>query len=62
MIVEGQGDMMIPAEWAVVKSWKNGKVTYDKKAMKNLTPQQAREKTSGFTSVTTRQFEPFDEK
>ena len=62
MIVEGKGDMMIPAEWAVVKSWKNGKVTYDKKAMKNLTPQQAREKTSGFTSVTTRQFEPFDEK
>jgi hypothetical protein len=59
MIVEGQGDMMIPAEWAVVKSWKNGKVTYDKKALKTLTPQQAREKTSGFTLVTTRQFEPF---
>jgi hypothetical protein len=62
MIVEGQGDMMIPAEWAVVKSWKNGKVTYDKKALKTLTPEKAREKTSGFTSVTTRQFEPFDEK
>ena len=60
IIVEGTGDMMIPAEWAVVKSWKNGKVTYDKKAMKNLTPQQAREKTMGHTSVTTRSFEPFD--
>ena len=60
MIVEGKGDMMIPAEWAVVKSWKNGKVTYDKKAKKNLTPEQARKMTSGFTSVTTRQFEPFN--
>ena len=62
MIVEGQGDMMIPAEWAVVKSWKNGQVTYDKKALKTLTPEKAREKTSGNTSVITRQFEPFDEK
>ena len=61
MIVEGQGDMMIPAEWAVVKSWKNGKLTYDKRALKNQTPQQAREKTSGYTSVITRQFEPFGE-
>ena len=60
MIVEGKGDMMVPAEWAVVKNWKNGKVTYDKRALKNLTPQQAREKTSGFSSVTTRQFEPFE--
>lgn len=60
IIVEGTGDMMIPAEWAVVKSWKNGKVTYDKKALKTLTPEKAREKTSGFTSVTTRQFEPFE--
>jgi hypothetical protein len=60
MIVEGKGDMMVPAEWAIVKSWKNGKLTYDKKALKNLTPEQAREKTSGFTSVTTRQFEPFE--
>jgi hypothetical protein len=51
---------MIPAEWAVLKSWKNGKVTYDKKALKNMTPQQAREKTSGFYSVTTRSFEPFE--
>jgi len=25
-----------------------------------MTPQQAREKTSGFTSVTTRSFEPID--
>ena len=61
MIVEGQGDMMIPAEWAVVKSWKNGQLTYDKRALKNQTPQQAREKTSGYTSVITRQFEPFGE-
>ena len=60
MIVEGKGDMMVPAEWAVVKSWKNGKVTYDKKELKSLTPEKAREKTSGFTSVTTRQFEPFN--
>ena len=60
IIVEGQGDMMIPAEWAVVKSWKNGQVAYDKKALKSLTPQQAREKTSGFSSVTTRTFEPFE--
>lgn len=60
IIIEGKGDMMIPAEWAVLKSWKNGKVTYDKKALKNMTPQQAREKTSGFYSVTTRSFEPFD--
>ena len=58
IIVEGQGDMMIPAEWAVVKSWKNGQVAYDKKALKSLTPQQAREKTSGYSSVTTRTFEP----
>ena len=51
---------MIPVEWAVVKSWKNGKVNYDKKALKTLTPEKAREKTSGNTSVITRQFEPFD--
>ena len=60
IIVEGQGDMMIPAEWAVLKSWKNGKVVYDKKALKTMTPQQAREKTSGFTAVYTRNFEPFE--
>jgi hypothetical protein len=60
IIVEGQGDMMIPAEWAVLKSWKNGKVVYDKKALKTQTPQQAREKTMGHTSVTTRSFEPFE--
>ena len=60
IIVEGQGDMMVPAEWAVMKSWKNGKATYDKKALKTITPEKAREKTSGFSSVTTRQFEPFE--
>ena len=60
IIVEGRGDMMIPAEWAVVKSWKNGKVAYDKKALKTQTPQQAREKTLGYSSVITRSFEPFE--
>jgi len=60
ILVEGKGDMMVPREWAVLKSWKNGKVVYDKKALKNLTPQQAREKTSGYSSVTTRSFEPID--
>ena len=60
MIAEGKGDMMIPAEWQVIKSWKNGKVTYDKKALKNLTAKQARERTSSHTSITTRNFEPLD--
>jgi hypothetical protein len=40
-----------------MKSWKNGKVTYDKKALKNLTPKQAREKTIGYSSVSTINFE-----
>ena len=61
MIVEGEGNMMVPTEWAVVKSWKNGNVTYDKKALKNMTPQQARE-SMGFSSVSTIQFEPVEEK
>ena len=52
--------MMIPSEWAILKSWKNGKVAYDKKAMKNLTPEQAREKTSAGRAFITRQFEPFE--
>ena len=60
MIVEGKGDMMIPAEWSVVKSWRNGKVTYDKRAMKKLTPKQAREKTRGISSFITSRFEPFE--
>ena len=51
---------MIPAEWAVLKSWKNGKAAYDKRALKNMTPELAREKTSGFTYVTTSKFEPFE--
>ena len=59
MIVEGEGNMMVPTEWAVVKSWKNGNVTYDKKALKNMTPQQARE-SMGFSSVSTIQFEPVE--
>ena len=60
VIVEGKGDMMIPMEWLILKSWKNGKVVYDKKAAKNLTPEEARENTSFSRSISTRQFEPFD--
>lgn len=60
IVVESQGDMMIPTEWAVMKSWNNGKVTYDKKALKNLTPEQAREKTSAHRIISTRQFEPYE--
>ena len=59
IIVEGTGDMMIPSEWALLKSWKNGKVVYDKK-VKNLTPEQAREKTSAGRAFITRQYEPFE--
>ena len=60
IVVESQGDMMIPTEWAVMKSWNNGKVNYDKKALKNLTPEQAREKTSAHRIISTRQFEPYE--
>lgn len=60
IIVEGTGDMMIPSEWAILKSWKNGKVVYDKR-VKNLTPEQAREKTSAGRAFITRQFEPLDD-
>jgi len=52
--------MMIPTEWAVMKSWNNGKVTYDKKALKNLTPEQARDKTGAHRFISTRQFEPIE--
>ena len=59
IIVEGTGDMMIPSEWLLLKSWKNGKVVYDKK-VKNLTPEQAREKTMGNRAFITSQFEPIE--
>ena len=38
VILESKGDMMVPMEWQILKSWKNGKAVYDKKASKNLTP------------------------
>ena len=60
VVLEGTGDMMVPMEWLIVKSWKNGKVVYDKKRMKNLTPKQARSNTSGHRSKLTRQYEPID--
>ena len=61
IIVEGTGNMMIPMEWAIIKSWKNGKVTYDKQAAKAMTPLEARSRTSEFTMTETRSFEPIDE-
>jgi hypothetical protein len=61
IIVEGTGNMMVPMEWAIIKSWKNGKVTYDKKAAKAMTPLEARSRTSEFTMTETRSFEPIDE-
>jgi hypothetical protein len=61
VIVEGTGNMMIPMEWAIIKSWKNGKVTYDKQAAKAMTPLEARSRTSEFTMTETRSFEPIDE-
>jgi len=60
VFLEGTGDMMIPMEWLILKSWKNGKVVYDKKRMKNLPPKQARSYTSGHRFTQTRQYEPID--
>ena len=60
VILESKGDMMVPMEWQILKSWKNGKVVYDKKAAKNLTLKQARNNTSASRSTLTRQFEPID--
>ena len=60
VIVEGTGDMIMPMEWLILKSWKNGKVVYDKKRMKNMTPKQARNNTSGHRFTQTRQYEPID--
>ncbi|SNU05722.1 hypothetical protein SAMN06298211_11626 [Prevotellaceae bacterium MN60] len=60
VVVEGTGDMMIPMEWLIMKSWKNGKIVYDKKRMKNITRQQARENTARNRFKTTRQYTPID--
>ena len=60
VILESKGDMMVPMEWQILKSWKNGKVEYDKKAAKNLTPKQARDNTSASRSVITHGYEPID--
>ena len=43
-----------------LKSWKNGKIEYDKKAAKSLTPKQARNNTSASRSTITRGYEPID--
>ena len=51
---------MVPMEWQILKSWKNGKAVYDKKASKNLTPKQARDNTSASRSTITRGYEPID--
>ena len=60
VFLEGTGDMMIPMEWLILKSWKNGKVVYDKKRMKEVSPKQARSYTSGHRFTQTRQYEPID--
>ena len=60
VIIESKGDMMVPMEWQILKSWKNGKAVYDKKASKNLTPKQARDNTSASRSTITRGYEPID--
>ena len=60
VFLEGKGDMMVPMEWLIVKSWNNGKVVYDKKRMKEMSPKQARSYTSGHRFTQTRQYEPID--
>ena len=60
VVLEGTGDMMVPMEWLIVKSWKNGKVVYDKKRMKNMTSKEARSNTSGHRWTQTRQYTPID--
>ena len=60
VIIESKGDIMVPMEWQILKSWKNGKIEYDKKAAKNLTPKQARDNTSASRSTITRGYEPID--
>ena len=58
VVLEGTGDLAVPMEWLIVKSWKNGKVVYDNKRMKNMTPKQARSNTSNHRTKLTRQYEP----
>jgi hypothetical protein len=60
VFLEGTGDMMVPMEWLILKSWNNGKVVYDKKRMKEMSPKQARSYTSGHRFTQTRQYEPID--
>ena len=60
LVVEGTGDMIIPSEWLILKSWKNGKIDYNKK-MKDITPQQARDNTRYGRMFIKRQFTPIDE-
>jgi hypothetical protein len=60
VILESKGDIMVPMEWQILKSWKNGKIEYDKKAAKSLTPKQARDNTSASRSTITRGYEPID--
>ena len=60
VIIESKGDIMVPMEWQILKSWKNGKIEYDKKAAKSLTPKQARNNTSSSCSTITRGYEPID--
>ena len=60
VVLEGTGDMMVPMEWLIVKSWKNGKVVYDKKRIKNMAPKEARSNTSGHRFTQTRQYTPID--
>ena len=60
VVLESKGDKMVPMEWLILKSWKNGQTTYDKKAAKNLTPKQARNNTSTSRITSTRQYDPID--
>jgi len=59
LVIEGTGDLLMPMEWLILKSWKNGKVVYDKRS-KTLTPKQARDYTSAHRFISKRQFEPTD--
>ena len=45
LVLDTTGDFWLPAEWSVVKSWKNGKVTYARKP--KLTKKELRNYISG---------------
>ena len=47
LMLHTQGDLWIPSEWPVLQSWKNGKVTYARKA-KRLTPQEIKAYTTSW--------------